>query len=194
MKDACKDMQYMIHAAAAIVLVPMILFVVIAWSCGDSNHGGPGPDTGTPTIIGTVTDADKAKITSDLNDLNRIAQTKGYAPLSLSQFTIEIVEHDPRCDAISFTVESVCAPTDESCLRYDQTEWDQDDRPGVVRLCAAGRYVPANGRVEVTVEGIRTSAIVRYEGEHQLLRYRDPALYEKTLTHQPGNGHPILGD
>ncbi|HAF24421.1 MAG TPA: hypothetical protein DCK93_16210 [Blastocatellia bacterium] len=38
----------------------------------------------------------------------------------------------------------------------------------------------------------RVANVARYEGEHIILYYNDPALYQKTLDHSKGGSHPIL--
>lgn len=38
----------------------------------------------------------------------------------------------------------------------------------------------------------RVSEVVRYEGEHLILRHNDITLYNKTADHSKGGGHPIL--
>lgn len=127
-------------------------------------------------------------IDRQLDDLFRIAAAKGYTGFARHpNYGIRLVPRDPRCDAISFLI---IRPG----TNYDGSEYDKDPRPGFVSLCAAGRFTPEDGMIHVTAEGVATSQIVRYEGEHKLLYQVNGLLYEQTKVHGQGQGHPILGD
>lgn len=132
------------------------------------------------------------KIDADLDRLFDIARRKGYSNFSTHQdYRIEIVETDPRCaDGISFSIIKAVSPG----TNYDGTDYDKDPRPGFIAICAAGEFDPKTLTIRVTLPGIATSDIVRYEGEHRLLFEADRQLYEVTKYHGEGPGHPILGD
>lgn len=130
-------------------------------------------------------------IDAQLESLFRIAEVKGYRSFDVHpSYGIRIEPRDARCDEISFMItREVPAGT-----QYDGTEFDNDPRPGFVAVCAAGQFQQSDGLIRVTAAGIRSSAIVRYEGEHKLLYQVDRQLYEATKIHGTGEGHPILGD
>lgn len=106
-------------------------------------------------------------------------------------YTIQVVPTSALCESpISFLLP---AQVVEPGTNYDGSQYDKNPAIGVVQLCAAGRYLEPSGIIQVTEPGIRTSSIVRHEGEHQILRQVDPLRYEKTKIHAVGFGHPILG-
>lgn len=135
-------------------------------------------------VIGNVGSPALYEIDRQLDALFTKAVINGYSGFSRhSSYVIEILPADSRCTAPAFVVN---APN------YDGTDYDIDPRPGFGVICAAGRFIPETGRIQVTETGILTTDIVRYEGEHKLLFEVDRSRYEATKTHSSGTGHPIF--
>lgn len=106
--------------------------------------------------------------------------------------TIKLEPRSPLCYDPAFVVQAQCRAATTGC--YDGTVFDKDPRPGYVTLCAAGQYLEDEDLIKVTEDGIRVMPIVRYEGEHWLLRHSAPEWYRATRYHTPDNLHPLLGD
>jgi hypothetical protein len=104
--------------------------------------------------------------------------------------SIRILPRAAQCQTAGFLVSHNVQPG----TNYDGSEYDLDPRPGVVSLCASGRYLEREDLIQVTLDGVRTMPIVRYEGEHWILYHADRQFYERTKIHHAGNLHPILGD
>lgn len=117
---------------------------------------------------------------------NGITDTRGHRAVS-----IRIRERSNACISPAFLLNFKCSPG-PGC--YDGTVFDLDPASGQVAMCAAGQYLETADEIQVTADGIRTSDIVRYEGEHWILRWSDYARYLETKYHTPTTGHPILGD
>lgn len=160
-------------------------------ACGGGSMPGNSPTVKTPKGV-TVKGAAQADvypiIDAQLDDLFAIAEKQGYSGFSRHPaYTVEFLARDPRCTEAAFVVTAQTSS-------YDGSEYDMDPRPGYVGLCAAGRFLPETGVIQVTATGVRTSEIVRYEGEHKLLHQVDRPRYTATMVHASGQGHPILGD
>lgn len=105
--------------------------------------------------------------------------------------SIKIVPRSPACISPAFLVYSNCSP---GPFCYDGTVYDMDPKPGQVAICAAGQFVETTDQILVTVDGLRESPVVRYEGEHWLLFHSNYPWYLRTKVHTADNSHPILGD
>lgn len=167
------------------VLIICVTCVLLA-ACGG---GSPEPTSLAIISDGAIAGDLKPIALAQLEELHRIAASHGWTDYS-RRYTLRIVPHDQACeDPISFLLPpKAVTPGTE----YDGSDYDKDPLPGIVQICAAGRYFESSGVIQVTEIGIRTSDVVRYEAEHQLLRQVDRDLYLKTLVHAAGAGHPIL--
>lgn len=133
------------------------------------------------------------KIDRDLDELfsiARILHPEWDSTFGLHDtYVIEIVPSSPRCMNPAYTENIDFRNNAENwdyCSRYDV-----NSDPDVCEICVAGRFLD-NGRIITTVRGILSSPIVRYEGEHKLLREASPIEYERTKFHSAGTGHPLL--
>lgn len=171
----------------------LITFCVFLAAC--SGNGQPSGYSAMTPKGAVVTSASPiaadllTEVDRQLDDLFRIAAANGKSSFTLHPtYRISIEPRDFRCDSISFLIAQNVTPG----TNYDGSEYDHDPRPGIVAMCVAGRFTESDGLIRVTAEGIRTAPVVRYEGEHKLLRQVDRDLYLKTLVHAAGTGHPIL--
>lgn len=110
-----------------------------------------------------------------------------------SRFKIWIFPRSSKCIEAAFLVVADGTP-------YDGTEYDKDPAPGKTLLCAAGMTVMQGLMADhpgmvVTDDKAMMRRIVRYEGEHSVLFYKDAQRYVDTQYHVGTDmGHPILGD
>lgn len=165
-----------------------LALVMFLTACG----GGPVPSTPSDdfTVIGTLSEADKALVREQIAKANNIAQKHGYAPIPANQIRVEIMQHDARCENPgSFMVEQQ-VPIGSNPYDNDRL-YDHDDRLGWLRICAGGRFIEPN-KIQATVEGIRAGYGVHYELEHMILYLRDRQRYTETMYHTPETAHPIL--
>ncbi len=123
-----------------------------------------------------------------LNDLFVVARKNNYRKrLNYSDYTIFIARPDR--------------------LKNIDGQYSPDIAVGAAQYAGSvydkGGYVYAAGMVlafnpcafvigEHTRNFERVSEVVRYEGEHLVLRHNDQRLYNKTSDHSRGGGHPIL--
>ena len=174
--------------------IDWLLIIVIAlmvWSLsgcgGGSSNGKPTPvparafetERGAKLLVfegEDPTPEDLAEVDRQISRIIEIANglNRGYLWPGHGRHVIEIVSSDAECE----TPGSFQVPAKQY---------------GGDLICVAGRYHPKNDRIETTLAAIRTSKIIQYESEHFGLRYNDEQEYNRTLTHQPPNGHPIFG-
>lgn len=130
------------------------------------------------------------KIDEGLDKLFRIATSApNDYPVSVGHngYKVWLFPRSPKCIDPAFLVNADGSP-------YDNTEWDKDQRPGVVRVCAAGMMVDGNNYGMLVVDDLATiPTIVRYEGEHIVLLHHDPDRFSATMYHTD-NSHPIMPD
>ncbi|MDL5055914.1 hypothetical protein [Geitlerinema calcuttense] len=113
--------------------------------------------------------------------LNITAGYENYTPLEHRDFSVALFPRDSRCINPAFTVRADGSP-------WDGTEWDKDDRPGKVLLCAAGLHPGLNIMV-VANDRSHMANIVQYEGEHITLLNRDLERWQATMG---VHAHPIF--
>jgi hypothetical protein len=106
------------------------------------------------------------------------------------QYTIWEFPRSEKCQAPAFLVSS------QFDLAWDQTEYDKDDRPGWVLLCAAGMMIRNGDRgltpgMVIAQDASHAENIVWFEAEHNELLDFWRSKYEETAGQ---HGHPILGD
>lgn len=136
-------------------------------------------------------------IDAQLDDLFAIASAAPYNYSGFSTHAAYMVAVFPRsnlCQEPAFLIDATGSP-------YEGSEWDKDPSPTRCLLCAAGltfrngaspNSVGSPGMV-VTADGIKSTPIVRYEGEHNLLVEVDREKFNATQYHTGTNGgHPIL--
>lgn len=173
-------------------LLLLTFLVALAFGCASNP-----PERIVTTPMGvklrgiSLTDTQKARIDSQITKLNGIAQRYNYSSLPHSEYTIEVVNSSPDCDdPFAILIKGWC--DGDNC--YDGTQWDKNPEKGAYTICASGQYHESTNSIEVTQASIEATEIVRYECEHQLLRFKDAGLYLKTRIHSDTNYHPILCD
>jgi hypothetical protein len=146
-------------------------------------------------------------IDAQLDKLFDVARSYGYQDNTTpgdnhfmlhASYRIALFDRSPRCENPAFVVDASGSP-------YEGTEWDKDPSPSRALICAAGmmfrdnippggvNYYKGTPGLLVTVDGIKTSEIVRYEGEHNVLLEADQEKFAQTQYHTgSGGGHPIL--
>ncbi|MEO8647762.1 MAG: hypothetical protein ABI539_01210 [Acidobacteriota bacterium] len=132
-----------------------------------------------------------------LDDLFRIAAAPpnnyDVSDIPHSRFRIWLFPRSSKCIESAFLVDGTGSP-------YEGSEYDKDPSPTRCLLCAAGMTMmqgidAANPGMIVTDDPAMMRRIVRYEGEHSILFYRDSERYTATMYHiGPNSGHPILGE
>ena len=127
-------------------------------------------------------------IDKGLADLFRIAAKNNYSRrLNYQDYTIFIAKPDRLKD-----INKQYSP--DIAVGAAQYAGSIYDKGGYVY--AAGMVVAFNPCAfligEHTRNFQRVSEVVRYEGEHLVLYHNDRRLYNETLDHSKGGGHPIL--
>lgn len=127
-------------------------------------------------------------IDSGLAELFAIARRHNYRMrLSYSDYTIFIARPDRTRDSSNAYSPDIAIPP----AQYAGSVYDQGGY-----VYAAGMVLAYNPCAFIIAEHDRdlrrVSNVVRYEGEHLVLYYNDPQLYQRTSDHSRGGGHPIL--
>jgi hypothetical protein len=127
-------------------------------------------------------------IDQGLKDLFVVARKHNYRKrLNYSDYTIFIARPD-RLKDISGNYSPDIAV---GAAQYADSIYDKGGY-----IYAAGMVLAFNPCAFVIGEHTRNfervSEVVRYEGEHLILRHNDQQLYNKTADHSKGDGHPIL--
>jgi hypothetical protein len=171
----------------------LFLCVLLFAACSDSQPVKPdffskSPKGVTVRSYAALSNSDLSIIDAQIDRLLERSAVHGLTDTRRhGAISIQIVPRAAQCQTPAFLVHSK-GPA------YDGTEYDMDPAPGQVSLCASGRYLEAQDLIQVTLDGLRSMDIVRYEGEHWLLFHSDRLWYERTKIHHAGNLHPILGD
>jgi hypothetical protein len=175
------------------VIVVIALLIWLQAACGGGQIPTPSHKAAsTPNGIAVVSQqpipADVLpEIDKQYQDLLDIASSQYEVYPAYSNIKVQILPVSPLCDNISFLITQSVAPG----TNYDGSVFDKDGQVnGQVSICAAGRFLEPE-TVQVTVEGIRTAPVVRYELEHWLLYRVDRQRYLQTAYHYDA-GHPIL--
>jgi hypothetical protein len=121
-------------------------------------------------------------------DLFAVAQRHGYRNrMRFQDYTVFIARADRTKDSQGQYSPDIAVPAQQ----YAGTDYDQGGF-----IYAAGMVLAFNPCTFVIAEHdrdlSRVSNVVRFEGEHLILYYNDPALYQRTADHSRGGGHPIL--
>lgn len=189
--DSFKDAMNNVLLVGVVILVALLMISTVA--CGGGQSKTPSHNTAsTPNGIAVVSQqpipADALpEIDKQYQDLLDIASTQYEVYPAYSNIKVQILPVSPLCDNISFLITQSVIPG----TNYDGSEFDRDGQVnGQVSICAAGRFLEPE-TVQVTVEGIRTAPVVRYELEHWLLYRVDRQRYLQTAYHYDA-GHPIL--
>ena len=144
---------------------------------------------GVTVLARTMPRVDLLKaIDSGLADLFAVAQRHGYRNrMRFDDYTIFIGRADRMKDSKGQYSPDIAVPAQQ----YAGSDYDQGGF-----IYAAGMVLAFNPCAFVIAEHDRdlwrVSNVVRFEGEHLILYYKDRALYEKTADHSRGGGHPIL--
>ncbi len=129
-----------------------------------------------------------AAIDDGLTELFRVARKNNYRKrLNYSDYTIFIAEPDRTTNYNREYSPDIAIPS----AQYAGSVYDQGGY-----IYAAGMVMAYNPYAFVIAEHTkdfqRVADVVRYEGEHLVLYHNDRRLYEKTVDHSKGGGHPIL--
>ncbi|OLE53633.1 MAG: hypothetical protein AUG51_12270 [Acidobacteria bacterium 13_1_20CM_3_53_8] len=127
-------------------------------------------------------------IDDGLTELFNVARRHGYnSHLNYSDYTVFIARADRLRDSQGNYSPDVAVPAGQYAGGY----YDQGGF-----IYAAGMVLAFNPSAFVIAEHDRdferVANVVRYEGEHLVLYYNDRALFQKTMDHSRGGGHPIL--
>lgn len=127
-------------------------------------------------------------IDDGLTELFAIARRHGYRTrLSYTDYTVFIARPDRTRDSQNAYSPDIAV----QAAQYAGSVYDQGGY-----VYAAGMVLAYNPCAFVIAEHERdlrrVSNVVRYEGEHLVLYYNDPQLYQRTRDHSKGGGHPIL--
>jgi hypothetical protein len=121
-------------------------------------------------------------------DLFAIAQRHGYrSHLNYADYTVFVARPDRTKDSSGeYSPDIAVAAGQYAGSGYDQGGY----------IYAAGMVLAFNPSAFIIAEHERDwqriSNVVRFEGEHLVLYYNDPALYQRTADHSRGGSHPIL--
>jgi hypothetical protein len=121
-------------------------------------------------------------------DLFAIAQRHGYrSHLNYADYTVFVARPDRSKDSSGqYSPDIAVAAGQYAGSGYDQGGY----------IYAAGMVLAFNPSAFIIAEHERDwqriSNVVRFEGEHLVLYYNDPALYQRTADHSRGGSHPIL--
>jgi hypothetical protein len=127
-------------------------------------------------------------IDDGFTELFNIARRHGYrARLEHTAYTVFIARADRNKDSGgNYSPDIAVAAGQYAGSGYDQGGF----------IYAAGMVLAYNPCAFIIAEHDRdfgrVSNVVRFEGEHLILYYNDPALYQRTADHSRGGGHPIL--
>lgn len=129
-----------------------------------------------------------AAIDNGFAELFNVARRHGYTSrLDYSVYTVFIAHADRTRDSSGNYSPDVAVPAGQYAGGY----YDQGGF-----IYAAGMVLAFNPSAFVIAEHerdfTRVSNVVRYEGEHLVLYYNDPVLFQKTADHSRGGAHPIL--
>ena len=129
-----------------------------------------------------------AAIDKGFAELFDVARRHGYTSrLDYTAYTVFIARADRTRDSRGNYSPDVAVPAGQYAGGY----YDQGGF-----IYAAGMVLAFNPSAFVIAEHdrdfTRVSNVVRYEGEHLVLYYNDPALFQKTADHSRGGAHPIL--
>lgn len=129
-----------------------------------------------------------AAIDKGFAELFNVARRHGYTSrLDYSAYTVFIARADRTRDSRGNYSPDVAVPAGQYAGGY----YDQGGF-----IYAAGMVLAFNPSAFLIAEHdrdfTRVSNVVRYEGEHLVLYYNDPALFQKTADHSRGGAHPIL--
>lgn len=199
-----------------IIAALVVLFVSLGFKCGKSGPGGiKVPDgeiyngvtyeretlmTPAGAKIGwnkSINPAFGPLVDGGLSDLNWIASSPpnnyDVSDMPASRFTVWLFKRSSFCINPAFLVNATGTP-------YEGSEWDKDPSPNRCLVCAAGMTIfkgypnPHSPGMVITDDMSIMRTIVRYEGEHGLLFFKDPLRFSQTIYHTDGQGHPILGN
>src|SRR2546421_1937663 len=117
-----------------------------------------------------------------------VALRHGYRNrLNYGDYTVFIGRPDRMTDSQGQYSPDIALPA----AQYAGSYYDQGGF-----IYAAGMVLAFNPSAFVIAEHDhdfeRVANVVRYEGEHLVLYYNDRALFQKTMDHSRGGGHPIL--
>lgn len=127
-------------------------------------------------------------IDDGLTQLFAIARKHKYSKrLNYSDYTIFIAKADRTKDSSNQYSPDIAV----SAAQYAGSIYDQGGYIYAAGMVAA--YNPCAFIIaEHTKDFQRVANVVSYEGEHIVLYHNDRQLYNKTLDHSKGGGHPIL--
>lgn len=127
-------------------------------------------------------------IDQGFSDLFVIAARHGYRnKLNYSDYTVFIARPDRLKDSAGNYSPDVAVGAGQ----YAGSVYDQGGfvfAAGMVLAFNPGAFVIADHTRDLG----RISNVVRFEGEHIILFHNDRRLYQQTLDHSRGGGHPIL--
>lgn len=127
-------------------------------------------------------------IDKGFSDLFVVAAKHGYRQhLNYSDYTVFIAKADRTKDSAGNYSPDIAVPAGQ----YAGSGYDQGGfiyAAGMVLANSPSAFVFA----EHTSSLNRISDIVRFEGEHIVLFFNDRRLYQQTVDHSRGGGHPIL--
>jgi hypothetical protein len=158
-----------------IIALLAVMGALIGCGGGDSKPPNPGTEWDTSRgvrIVGELNQDEVNALHRQLDDLDTTVRRAGYEPIPHTNFVVQIVPNAPECGPIGFIAGGGCV----AGQYLNPTLTPSDPRE----------------RIKVTREGLRTSDVVRYEGEHWTLWYRDRDRFRATQGHPPD--HPILGE
>jgi hypothetical protein len=127
-------------------------------------------------------------IDQGFSELFAVALRHGYRNgLNYSDYTVFIARPDRLKDSSGQYSPDIAV----GAAQYAGSVYDQGGfvfAAGMVLAFNPGAFVIADHTRDLG----RISNVVRYEGEHIILYHNDRRLYEQTLDHSRGGGHPIL--
>lgn len=169
-------------------LILAVAVIVTMFACNDESsptgkqYVTPG---GAKVVVLSGPDLDSeatVRIDQQISRLNQVAAEVGlakdppkkYSFPKHSEYVIELVQVTKDCGTTY-------------AFRTNGNGYGEET------ICVAGRYYPDTNKIRTTVEALKVTNALQYEGEHFGLRYNDPEEYVRTMNHLTGPPHPVLG-